>query len=182
MHDYGADWLRCGCKNTLSRLITDICTIVLFLFGHSLSLLSGWSYGYCADLTAAWENGTSLFFSVWTQTEKLFNFSRITTWFLCNFLFMFLLLLNLPVGREFERHRAKDTGKECCLLLFDSNKWFCQGAAQVKSSQVELYCHSATCVDIQWNEMSCLAGPQCYINKHKYKHTTLDVRTIIWPT
>ncbi len=22
--------------------------------------------------------------------------------------------------------------------------------------QVELYCHSATCGDIQWNEMSCL--------------------------
>ncbi len=22
--------------------------------------------------------------------------------------------------------------------------------------QVELYCHSATCVDIQWDEMSCL--------------------------
>ncbi len=44
--------------------------------------------------------------------------------------------------------------------------------------QVELYCHSATCVDIQWNKMSCLAGPRCYINKHKHKHTTLDVRTI----
>ncbi len=27
-----------------------------------------------------------------------------------------------------------------------------------------LYCHSATCVDIQWNEMSCLTGPRCYIN------------------
>ncbi len=25
--------------------------------------------------------------------------------------------------------------------------------------QVELYCHSATCGDIQWNEMSCLTGP-----------------------
>ncbi len=35
---------------------------------------------------------------------------------------------------------------------------------QVKSSQVELYCHSATCGDIQWNEMSCLTGPRCYIN------------------
>ncbi len=45
-------------------------------------------------------------------------------------------------------------------------------------SRVELYCHSATCVDIQWNEMSCLAGPRCYINKQKYKHTTLDLRTI----
>ncbi len=32
------------------------------------------------------------------------------------------------------------------------------------SSQVELYCHSATCRDIQWNEMSCLTGPWCYIN------------------
>ncbi len=52
----------------------------------------------------------------------------------------------------------------------------------VKSSQVELYCHSATCVDIQWNRMSCLAGPRCYINKHKYKHTTLDVRIFFRPT
>ncbi len=50
--------------------------------------------------------------------------------------------------------------------------------SQIKSSQVELYCHSATCVDIQWNEMLCLAGPWCYINKHKYKHTTLDLRTL----
>ncbi len=36
--------------------------------------------------------------------------------------------------------------------------------SQVKSSQVELYCHSATCVDIQWNEMLCLTGPRCYMN------------------
>ncbi len=35
---------------------------------------------------------------------------------------------------------------------------------KIKSSQVELYCHSATCGDIQWNEMSCLTGPRCYIN------------------
>ncbi len=32
------------------------------------------------------------------------------------------------------------------------------------SSSSELYCHSATCGDIQWNEMSCLTGPRCYIN------------------
>uniref|UniRef100_A0A673N9U6 Laminin N-terminal domain-containing protein n=1 Tax=Sinocyclocheilus rhinocerous TaxID=307959 RepID=A0A673N9U6_9TELE len=38
----------------------------------------------------------------------------------------------------------------------------------------ELYCHSAKCVDIQWNEMLCLTGPRCYIFKHK--HITLDVR------
>ncbi len=37
----------------------------------------------------------------------------------------------------------------------------CQFQVQV---QVELYCHSATCGDIQWNEMSCLTGPWCYIN------------------
>ncbi len=30
--------------------------------------------------------------------------------------------------------------------------------------QVELYCHSATCGGMQWNEMSCLTGPRCYIN------------------
>ncbi len=34
---------------------------------------------------------------------------------------------------------------------------------KINSSQVEL-CHSATCGDIQWNEMSCLTGPRCYIN------------------
>ncbi len=38
------------------------------------------------------------------------------------------------------------------------------GSNQVKSSEVELYCHPATCVDIQWNEMSCLTGPRCYMN------------------
>ncbi len=38
--------------------------------------------------------------------------------------------------------------------------WF-QVQVQV---QVELYCHSAACGDIQWNEMSCLTGPRCYIN------------------
>ncbi len=37
-----------------------------------------------------------------------------------------------------------------------------------KSSQVELYCHSATCGDIQWNEMSCLTGPRCYINTDRF--------------
>ncbi len=31
--------------------------------------------------------------------------------------------------------------------------------------QVELYCHSAACGDIQWNEMSCLTGPRCYIKQ-----------------
>ncbi len=44
----------------------------------------------------------------------------------------------------------------------------------IKSSQVELYCHSATCGDIQWNDMSCLTGPRCYINTdiqhHKHIH------------
>ncbi len=45
---------------------------------------------------------------------------------------------------------------------------FCEGtnwqfSIQVQV-QVELYCHSATCGDIQWNEMSCLTGPRCYIN------------------
>ncbi len=40
---------------------------------------------------------------------------------------------------------------------------FCK-TEKIKSSQVELYCHSAACGDIQWNEMSCLTGPRCYIN------------------
>ncbi len=39
-----------------------------------------------------------------------------------------------------------------------------------ESSQVELYCHSATCGDIQWNEMSCLHRSTVL---HKYRHTTM---------
>jgi len=50
-----------------------------------------------------------------------------------------------------------------------------------KSSQLEFFCKSATCVDIQWNEMSCLAGPRCYIIIHKYKHTTIEVRNNLEP-
>ncbi len=34
----------------------------------------------------------------------------------------------------------------------------------IKLSQVELYCHSATCGYIKWNETPCLTGPRCYIN------------------
>ncbi len=71
-HDYGADWLKCACKNTLSRLIADICYHRYVLIWTSESIIC-WSDGCWADLTAAWENGTSLFFSVWTQTEKLHN-------------------------------------------------------------------------------------------------------------
>ncbi len=48
-------------------------------------------------------------------------------------------------------------------VLFSDKSKFCI-SFQVKSSQVELYCHSATCGDIQWNEMSCLTSPRCYIN------------------
>ncbi len=35
--------------------------------------------------------------------------------------------------------------------------------------QVELYCHSATCGNIQWNEMSRLTGSRCYIQVHLNK-------------
>ncbi len=39
------------------------------------------------------------------------------------------------------------------------------GPSQVQVHvQVELYCHSTACGDIQWNEMPCLTGPRCYIN------------------
>ncbi len=43
------------------------------------------------------------------------------------------------------------------------------GSASFKSSQVELYSHSATCVDIQWtcNKMLCLTGPRCNMNTDK---------------
>ncbi len=50
------------------------------------------------------------------------------------------------------------------ITLVFSVTWSFRNHSQVKSSQVELYCHSAACGDIQWNEMSCLTGPRCYIN------------------
>ncbi len=40
------------------------------------------------------------------------------------------------------------------------------------SSQVELYRHSATCVDIQWNKIACLTGPR------DYRHTTMQENSI----
>ncbi len=50
------------------------------------------------------------------------------------------------------------------------NRWtICHSLTNTKVQvqvQVELYCHSATCGDIQWNEMSCLTGPRCYINTY----------------
>ncbi len=54
---------------------------------------------------------------------------------------------------------------------------------QVKSSQVELYCHSATCVDIWQDEMSgCLTGPRCYINTD-IQHEVKQYKPIHnWPT
>ncbi len=55
-------------------------------------------------------------------------------------------------------------GDQCCTFI--PNNTAPEGAfteVQVQV-QVELYCHSATCGDIQWNEMSCLTGPRCYIN------------------
>ncbi len=45
--------------------------------------------------------------------------------------------------------------------------WWCNAMVCIdiiKSSQVELYCHPATCGYIQWNETSCLTWPRCYIN------------------
>ncbi len=56
--------------------------------------------------------------------------------------------MTLSVGRGGGLATIYRNNFKCCLL-------------QV---QVELYCHSATCGDIQWNEMSCLTGPRCYIN------------------
>ncbi len=63
---------------------------------------------------------------------------------------------------------TRSLGIQCCLasqhfLRLHKEKEDL-GRIQVKSSQVELYCHSATCGDIQWNEMSCLTGSRCYIN------------------
>ncbi len=46
-----------------------------------------------------------------------------------------------------------------CAIIMLSNQHL-----DIKSSQVEFYCHSATCGEIQWNEMSCLTGPRYYIN------------------
>ncbi len=49
----------------------------------------------------------------------------------------------------------------------NNNHFLRSGCSEIQVQvqvQVELYCHSATCGDIQWNEMSCLTGPRCYIN------------------
>ncbi len=51
----------------------------------------------------------------------------------------------------------------CFFIRTDLEKSSIASLAR-QSSQVELYCHSATCGDIQWNEMSSLTGPRCYIN------------------
>ncbi len=47
------------------------------------------------------------------------------------------------------------------------------------SSQVGLYCHSATCVDIQWNEMLCLTGPRCYMNTdiQQWRNLRINLQT-----
>ncbi len=48
--------------------------------------------------------------------------------------------------------------------------------------QVELYCHSPTCVDIQWNEMSCLTGPLWLDQIVDWQgHPTLDPHWVISP-
>ncbi len=48
-------------------------------------------------------------------------------------------------------------------IIWSSSRFHSYTLVQVQV-QVELYCHSAACGDIQWNEMSCLTGPRCYIN------------------
>ncbi len=80
-------------------------------------------------------------------------------------------------GRDIEidrAHRVYDGGRgsdRLRTLIFHVLRWhnrsdILKGARQAYQVQVqvELYCHSATCGDIQWNEMSCLTGPRCYIN------------------
>ncbi len=57
-------------------------------------------------------------------------------------------------------NRVKITQFSVFVLILVMHYYF-------KSSQVELYCHYATCVDIQWDEMSCLTGLRCYIYKVK---------------
>ncbi len=57
------------------------------------------------------------------------------------------------------------------------------------SSQVELYCYSATWVYIQWNETSCLTGPRCYCflvwplmthDTHTHTHTHTHIYIYIY--
>ncbi len=91
--------------------------------------------------------------------------------------------------RSYSLVRCIDTQRRCSPELFHSRGFIpgqnplCCPAGSVSSSdasgvaqldnkqyrsqvqvQVELYCHSAACGDMQWNEMSCLTGPRCYIN------------------
>ncbi len=60
---------------------------------------------------------------------------------------------------------TQDTHETGLTVLFDAVQFVkLKIKFKFSSVQVELYCHSATCGDIQWNEMSCLTGPRCYIN------------------
>ncbi len=73
-------------------------------------------------------------------------------------------MLSKVERRQF-KYRSPDRHSTSCFSTL--SQWLrlnAQSLFQVKSSQVEIYCHSATCVDIQWDEMSCLTGPRCYIN------------------
>ncbi len=88
-------------------------------------------------------------------------------------------------GRRFRSIRARSA-----RLL---NSFFPQAVRALNSNhpaplwnpiqvQVELYCHSATCgEDIQWNEMSCLTGPWCYIHtdiKQTYKPPIVGIDNV----
>ncbi len=79
-------------------------------------------------------------------------------------------------GQKFTQHLqlCRRVSEEMVLLLKENIliKWRSRPTYIIKSSRA-LLPFRYMC-DIQ-NEMSCLTGPWYYINKHKYKHTTLDV-------
>ncbi len=60
---------------------------------------------------------------------------------------------------------------------FSSVYFFWSSLSFLMSSQVELYCHSATCVDIQWNEMSCLAVNVLNV---RLNVNVLNEKTLFW--
>ncbi len=58
---------------------------------------------------------------------------------------------------------AAAPGEQLGVLCLPQGSHLSRGI-EGQSSQAELYCHSAISGYIQWNEMSCLTGPRCYIH------------------
>lgn len=88
-----------------------------------------------------------------------------TIWFLCNFLFMFLLLLNLPVRHEFERDRARDRGEECWYVsLAVWLKWMVLSGC---CSQLSPRLHRSVGYELPWECLLAYSEPFFHLREEK---------------